>query len=300
MTDSYEKAGAKRDKKRQRKSEDKVSKESPSKETASKENTSEDNNGPDNPDVGLNESMSAECDQNLEDAMDHPIDLSGLKSQAVDLGREQLKVVIEAILMAADKAMSIDQLLSLFELHEQPLRQDIKSVLSELQLDYSGRGVLLLETGSGFSFQTNKTAASWVSRLWDERPQRYSRALLETLALIAYRQPITRGEIEDVRGVAVSSQIVKTMLERNWIRVVGHREVPGRPAIYATTRQFLDYFGLKSLDQLPPLSELRDIEAIARDVSKQLELNDMESQTGASSSISEGDSEEGPSDSTLH
>lgn len=202
----------------------------------------------------------------------------------VELNREQLKNVVEAILMAADKALSVDQLLALFELHEQPARQDIKDVLSELQLDYSGRGVLLIESGSGFSFQTNSAAAAWVGRLWEERPQRYSRALLETLALIAYRQPITRGEIEDIRGVSVSSQIVKTMLERNWIRVVGHKEVPGRPAIYATTRQFLDYFGLKSLDQLPPLSELRDIDAIARDVSRQLELNDIESQTVASSS----------------
>jgi segregation and condensation protein B len=209
----------------------------------------------------------------------------GESTAPIELNRDQLKCVVEAILMAADKVLSLDQLLTLFELHEQPTRQVLKDVISELQLDYSGRGVQLVETASGFSFQTNSFAASWVGRLWEERPQRYSRALLETLALIAYRQPITRGEIEDIRGVSVSSQIVKTMLERNWIRVVGHKEVPGRPAIYATTRQFLDYFGLKSLDQLPPLSDLRDIDAIARDVSRQLELNDIESQTGASSSL---------------
>ncbi len=128
--------------------------------------------------------------------------------------------------------------------------------------DYQNRGVVLLEVSSGFRFQVAQSAAPWVARLWEEKPQKYSRALLETLALVAYRQPITRGEIEDIRGVSVSSQIIRTLVEREWIRVIGHRDVPGKPAMYATTRQFLDYFGLKKLDELPSLSEIRDLDVI--------------------------------------
>jgi len=188
---------------------------------------------------------------------------------------EQLKRVIEALLMASDKPLSIEKLHALFELHEQPSKTEIKGAIAQLQLDYAGRGVQLAQVASGYRFQSSKDLAIWVSRLWEERPQRYSRALLETLALIAYRQPITRGEIEEVRGVAVSSHIMKTLLERQWVKIVGHREVPGRPAIYATTKLFLDYFNLANLEQLPPLSELRDIDAIAREVSEQLELTEL-------------------------
>ncbi|KZX77554.1 SMC-Scp complex subunit ScpB [Oleiphilus sp. HI0009] len=174
--------------------------------------------------------------------------------------------------MASDKPMSVDKLHAMFELHEQPQKSDIRLVLEELQNDYLSRGIQLSKVASGYRFQTAKDLSMWVGRLWEERPQKYSRALLETLSLIAYRQPITRGEIEDVRGVAVSSHIMKTLLERQWIKVVGHREVPGRPAIYATTKLFLDYFNLSGLEQLPPLSEMRDIDAVAKDVSEQLEL----------------------------
>ncbi len=128
--------------------------------------------------------------------------------------------------------------------------------------DYQNRGVELVEVSSGFRFQVAQSVAPWVARLWEEKPQKYSRALLETLALVAYRQPITRGEIEDIRGVSVSSQIIRTLVEREWIRVIGHRDVPGKPAMYATTRQFLDYFGLKKLDELPSLSEIRELDVI--------------------------------------
>ncbi|WP_082868963.1 SMC-Scp complex subunit ScpB [Oleiphilus sp. HI0125] len=193
----------------------------------------------------------------------------------------QLKRIVEATLMASDKPMSVDKLHAMFELHEQPQKSDIRLVLEELQNDYLSRGIQLSKVASGYRFQTAKDLSMWVGRLWEERPQKYSRALLETLSLIAYRQPITRGEIEDVRGVAVSTHIMKTLLERQWIKVVGHREVPGRPAIYATTKLFLDYFNLSSLEQLPPLSEMRDIDAIAKDVSEQLELV-VENQTNES------------------
>lgn len=204
------------------------------------------------------------------------------------------KRVLEAVLMAANKVLSLDQIAGLFDVTDTGPRNRLKDALAQLELDYSGRGVELKRVAGGYRFQTSLDAAPYVSRLWEERPQRYSRALLETLALIAYRQPITRGEIEDVRGVSVSSHIMKTLLERQWVRVIGHREVPGRPAIYATTKTFLDYFNLSSLDQLPPLSELRDIDAIARDVSEQLELT-----VDESGSENEAESEEQGSESNL-
>lgn len=191
----------------------------------------------------------------------------------------QLKNIVEALVMASDKPLSLEKIHSLFELHEQPSKAQLKDAIAQLQMDYAGRGIQLAQVASGYRFQSVSDVSSWVSRLWEERPQRYSRALLETLALVAYRQPITRGEIEEVRGVAVSSQIVKTLLERQWIKVVGHREVPGRPAIYATTRHFLDYFNLQSLEQLPPLSEMRDIDVIAREVSEQLELGGLDEES---------------------
>lgn len=173
-----------------------------------------------------------------------------------------LKSILEAALFAASEPLSLDQLAKLFEEHEVPVRATLKEAVGQLQSEYEGRGVSLVEVASGYRFQIGREMAPWVGRLWEEKPQRYSRAFLETLALIAYRQPITRAEIEDVRGVSVSSNIIKSLSERGWVRVVGHRDVPGKPAIYATTRQFLDYFGLASLDELPPLSELKDIDKL--------------------------------------
>ena len=175
---------------------------------------------------------------------------------------EQIKNIVEAALLAAGQPLSIDRLLSLFLDDQQPSREEIKAALKELEIECEGRGVELKQVSSGFRYQAKQDYAEWVGRLWEEKPPRYSRALLETLSLIAYRQPITRGEIEDVRGVTVSTNIIKTLIERDWIKVVGHRDVPGRPAMYATTRQFLDYFNLKSLSELPTLSEIRDIDTI--------------------------------------
>ena len=170
--------------------------------------------------------------------------------------------IIEGALLAAGKALTVAQLAELFEEHERPENAQIREALKEVAERCDDRGFELQEVASGFRFQVRQNLSPWVARLWHERPQKYSRALLETLALIAYRQPITRGEIEEIRGVAVSSNIIKTLHEREWIRVVGHRDVPGRPAMYATTRQFLDYFNLKNLDQLPALAEIRDLETL--------------------------------------
>ena len=173
---------------------------------------------------------------------------------------EQLKPIIEAALLAASQPMTIVHLNELFSEEEEVGREDIAKALEALGADCEGRGVQLLEVASGFRYQVRQEVHPWISRMWTEKPSRYSRALLETLALIAYRQPITRPEIEQIRGVVVSSNIVKTLEEREWIRVVGYRDVPGKPALFGTTRVFLDYFNLKSLDELPPLSEIRDME----------------------------------------
>src|SRR5690554_4713126 len=173
-----------------------------------------------------------------------------------------LKNIVEAALLAAAKPLSIEQLQTLFEEDEKPSKAAILAVIKKLQAELSNRGFELVELASGWRFQVREDMAPWVSRLWEEKPQRYSRALLEILALVAYRQPITRGDIEDIRGVAVSTQIMRTLLERNWVKVVGHKDVPGRPAMYATTREFLDYFNLKSLEQLPSLAEIRDFESL--------------------------------------
>jgi segregation and condensation protein B len=170
--------------------------------------------------------------------------------------------IIEGALLAAGRPLTVPQLADLFEEHERPENPAIREALKGVAERCEDRGFELQEVASGFRFQVRQSLSPWVARLWQERPQKYSRALLETLALIAYRQPITRGEIEEIRGVAVSSNIIKTLHEREWIRVVGHRDVPGRPAMYATTRQFLDYFNLKSLDQLPALAEIRDLETL--------------------------------------
>ncbi|MDH0291809.1 SMC-Scp complex subunit ScpB [Pseudomonas sp. GD04087] len=173
---------------------------------------------------------------------------------------QELATLLEGILLAAGKPMSLERLGELFEEAERPEPQQFRDALAVLGLSCSGRAFELKEVATGYRLQVREKFAPWVGRLWEERPQRYSRALLETLALIAYRQPITRGEIEEIRGVAVNTQIVKTLMEREWIRIVGYREVPGRPAMLATTRTFLDYFNLKSLEELPPLAELKLME----------------------------------------
>lgn len=195
--------------------------------------------------------------------------------------QDKLKNIIEAALLAVAHPMSVEQLMKLFDDEARPSASAIKDTLRQLQNDCDGRGVELKEVASGFRYQARQEYSQWLSRLWEERPAKYSRAALETLALIAYRQPVTRAEIEDVRGVGVSSSIVKTLIEREWIRVVGHRDVPGRPALYATTKQFLDYFNMKSLEELPTLSEIKDLE----ELNPQLDLPDpdeekKEEQTG--------------------
>ncbi|MBU1191259.1 MAG: SMC-Scp complex subunit ScpB [Gammaproteobacteria bacterium] len=173
-----------------------------------------------------------------------------------------LKCILEAALLAIGRPLSLDEMRGLFPETDQPDVPTLRAALEELGNDYAERGLEVIEVASGFRIQVKQNMERWVSRLWEEKPLKYSRALLETLVLIAYRQPITRGEIEDVRGVTVSTSIMKTLQEREWVRVVGHRDVPGRPAMYGTTREFLDYFNLKSLENLPSLAELRDIDSI--------------------------------------
>ena len=173
----------------------------------------------------------------------------------------ELASLLEAFLLASGKPQSLERLYELFEEGERPEPAVFKKALTLLGKSCEGRAFELKEVSSGYRLQIREKFSPWVGRLWEERPQRYSRALLETIALIAYRQPITRGEIEDVRGVAVNSNIVKTLLEREWIRVVGYRDVPGKPAMFATTKAFLDHFNLKNLEDLPPLAELREMEA---------------------------------------
>lgn len=185
---------------------------------------------------------------------------------------QKLKQIIEGLLLAAGKPLSLTAIAEIFLEEERPTDDELKAALAEIVVDCEGRGFELKEVASGYRFQVRQDLSPWISRLWEEKPQRYTRALLETLALIAYRQPITRGDIEEIRGVSVSSTIIRTLLDREWVRVVGHRDVPGRPAMFATTRQFLDYFNLKSLQELPPLSEIRDLDKL----NPQLALDDDE------------------------
>ncbi len=182
----------------------------------------------------------------------------------------ELKNIVEAALMVADDPLSVNNLLALFKADARPPdRDDLRQALNALQADYADRGVELKEVAGGFRFQARTEVAEWVNRLFDERPQRYSQALLETLAIIAYRQPITRAEIEDIRGVGVSAKIIRTLMEREWIKAVGHREAPGRPELLATTGQFLDYFNLKKLAELPPLADLSDLAQAEPDLFEQ-------------------------------
>jgi segregation and condensation protein B len=171
----------------------------------------------------------------------------------IDLSR-----VVEAAIMASGEPLSIERLRGLFDERARPSNAALREALGRLQAAYADSAVALVEVASGWRFQVRQEYTQWITRLWEQRPGRYSRAVLETLALIAYRQPITRGEIEEVRGVSVGTQIMRTLQERGWVKIVGHREVPGRPALYGTTGEFLDYFNLKSLDQLPVLAEVRD------------------------------------------
>ena len=187
-----------------------------------------------------------------------------------------LKQIVEGAILAADQPLNIDQMISLFE-KDQPSRANLREVLKEIEQDCEGRGFELKQVSSGYRFQVRQDYGEWVSRLWEERPPRYSRALLETLALIAYKQPITRGDIEEIRGVAVSTNIMRSLLEREWVRVVGHRDVPGRPAIYATTRTFLDYFNLSSLEELPTLSDIKDLDKVNQELNLEEEIIEIRS-----------------------
>ncbi|HSW70242.1 MAG TPA: SMC-Scp complex subunit ScpB [Gammaproteobacteria bacterium] len=186
---------------------------------------------------------------------------------------EKLQNILEAALMVAGRPLSIAQLQKLFDETLVPETVEIKNALKAIAERYAATGIELKEVASGFQFQAKIEFSPWISKLWEERPQKYSRALLETLALIAYRQPITRAEVEDIRGVTVSSHITKTLLEREWIRIIGYREVPGRPALYGTTKAFLDHFNLKTLDELPTLAELNDLENQEAKLQIQLELS---------------------------
>jgi segregation and condensation protein B len=174
--------------------------------------------------------------------------------------------ILEAAILAAGKPLTVQNMADLFDEQERPENTEIREALKEVADRCEDRGYELREVSSGFRFQVRQALSPWVARLWHERPQKYSRALLETLALIAYRQPITRGEIEEIRGVSVSTNIIRTLHEREWIRVVGHRDVPGRPAMYASTRTFLDYFNLKNLEQLPALAEIRDFDTLTAEL----------------------------------
>jgi segregation and condensation protein B len=176
------------------------------------------------------------------------------------MNHQYVKNVVEAALLAAGRPLTVDELTSVFDERDGSIGEEVKGAIAALGEEYETRGLELLEVASGFRIQIRAAVAQPVARLWQERPAKYSRALLETLALIAYRQPITRGEIELIRGVAVNPNIIKTLHERDWIRVVGHRDVPGKPELLGTTREFLDYFSLKKLDDLPTLAQLKELE----------------------------------------
>ena len=188
------------------------------------------------------------------------------------MDNEQIKYIVEAALLAAGRPLDLNELLALFGEDHPPGKDDLRAAIGSLQEDYANRGIAVQEVASGFRVQVRSSMTGWLASLWAERAPRYSRALLETLAIIAYRQPVTRGDVESIRGVGVTTNIMRSLLERSWIRVVGFRDVPGKPAIYGTTREFLDYFGLKKLDDLPPLADLKDLESFTA----QLELSDAE------------------------
>lgn len=193
----------------------------------------------------------------------------------------EIKHFIEAALLAAGRPLNIDQLQGLFDGRMAPEKAEIRKAIATLNEEYEERGIVVGEVASGFRLQIRTAMADRLHKLWEEKPPRYSRALFETLALVAYRQPITRGDIEEIRGVSVSSNIIRQLLERDWVRVVGHRDVPGRPAMFGTTKAFLDYFGLKKLDDLPPLADLSDWESLR----VQLNLPDVENPSEAETDV---------------
>ncbi len=189
-----------------------------------------------------------------------------------NLTPERFQQILEAALMVAGRPLTIQMMQKLFDESEQPETSFIKSVLTTIAEKYADSGIELREVASGYQFQAKTDLSPWLSRLWEERAPRYSRAFLETLALIAYRQPITRAEIEEIRGVTASSNIIKTLQERDWIKIMGYRDVPGKPALYGTTKVFLDHFNLKSLTELPTLAELKDLDSFDEKLQVQLEL----------------------------
>lgn len=208
----------------------------------------------------------------------------------MSISSDQLRRIVEAAMLAAAKPLSISQLQALFDDDEKPSKAEFEAAFEDIHNDCEGRGFELLEVANGWRFQVRQDLSPWVGRLWEEKPQKYSRAMLETLALVAYRQPITRGEIEEIRGVAVSSHIMKTLMERNWVKVVGHRDVPGRPAMYATTKDFLDYFSMSSLEDLPTLAEIRDLDSLNQELN--LEANSAGAANDASNdTVDEEDAE---------
>ena len=185
----------------------------------------------------------------------------------------KVKMIIEGLLLAASRPLNLSEIAQVFDADERPDKKELKKVIEVIEADCSDRGFELQEVASGYRFQVKQELSSWVGKLWDERPPRYTRALLEILALIAYKQPITRGDIEEIRGVSVSPNIIRTLIDREWVRVVGHRDVPGRPAMFATTKTFLDYFNLKSLQDLPPLSEIKELDNSDSELSLDEELS---------------------------
>lgn len=204
----------------------------------------------------------------------------------------QVVLIVEGGLMAAGRPLTIAHIAELFDEFDRPETKQIREALAEIEKRCDERGFELKEVSSGFRFQVRQELSPWIVRLWEERPQKYSRALLETLSLIAYRQPITRGDIEDIRGVSVSSSIIKTLLDREWVKVVGHRDVPGRPAMYATTRKFLDYFNLKNLDELPALAEIRDLDTLNEELG--FDIPEIEADAGEDEVAVEQENEVGP------
>ena len=185
----------------------------------------------------------------------------------------KVKMIIEGLLLAASRPLNLSEIAQVFDEDERPDKKELKKIIEVIEADCSDRGFELQEVASGYRFQVKHELSSWVGKLWDERPPRYTRALLEILALIAYKQPITRGDIEEIRGVSVSPNIIRTLIDREWVRVVGHRDVPGRPAMFATTKTFLDYFNLKSLQDLPPLSEIKELDNSDSELSLDEELS---------------------------
>lgn len=209
-----------------------------------------------------------------------------------ELSSQQIKNILEAALLAADYPLSIDHCMKLFEGDLQvPERSVIKSCIEELQLDCQERGVELVKVASGFRYQTRVDIQTWVARLHAEKTPRYSRALMETLALVVYKQPITRAEIEDIRGVSVSSNIMKVLQEREWVKIVGHKEVPGRPAMFATTKKFLDYFNLQSLNELPTLADIKEFDQIAPELDFGQDLPQAASDESQSAEATDRDAE---------